>query len=249
MSKFLSIIFIFAFLPLFSQVNVKDSVIQTTFLSAHYSYNLPGGDLKDRFGSNSIIGGKFSLKTRKNWIFEIQGNFIFGNTVNENSILDSLRNSDGNIINGNGEVASVNLFERGFSFTANAGKIFPVFGPNKNSGIVFSNGIGFLQHKIRIENFMNTVPQIKDDYKKGYDRLSNGFAMTQFLGYLYLGNKRIYSFYLGIEVSEAWTKSRRSYDFDLMKKDEKSRFDIMSGLKVGWIIPLYKRTPKPYYIN
>lgn len=249
MNKFFTAILILLTFQVFSQVNIKDSLIQTSFLSAHYSFNLPGGDLKSRFGANSIVGGKYSFKTKSNWLFEAQGNFIFGNNIRESNILDSIKNSDGNIVDGNGEVATITMFERGFSFTGNVGKIFPVFGPNKNSGLVFTQGVGFLQHKIRIENFTNTAPQIKGDYKKGYDRLSNGLALTQFFGYTYLGNKRIYSFYAGFEITEAWTKNRRSYNFDQMKKDETLRLDLMSGIKVGWIIPLYKRSPRPYYIN
>ena len=236
----------------YSQISIKDSSINTGMFSANYSYDIPLGDLKDRFGDNSTIGGKFSYKTTKNWIFEFQGDFIFGNSIKEDNIFDSIKTpktSAGYIIDGNGRYAEVHLYERGYKFSLNGGKILPIIGPNKNCGIALIQGFGFIQHKIRIENPDNITPQIKGDYKKGYDRLTNGFAMTQFIGYVHLGNNRLFSFYAGIEFTEAWTRNRRSYNFDTQMQDDKLRFDGMCGAKVGWIIPMYKKVPKQFYYN
>ena len=232
----------------FSQISIRDSVINTGMFSANYSYNIPIGDLAKRFGENSTVGGKFSYKTNKNWIFEFQGDFMFGGNVKE-TFGDSIRTSTGDIIDGNGAYADIRTFERGFTFFLRAGKIFPIIGPNKNSGITLTNGFGFMQHKIRIENPDNVTPQIAGDYKKGYDRLTNGFAMNQFIGYTHFGNNRLYSFYIGLEITEAWTKNRRSFNFDTKTADNTSRFDGTCGLKFGWIFPLYKKVPHQYYYN
>jgi len=231
----------------FSQVNVKDSAISTSMISLSYSYQFPGGNLSERFASNSSVGGSYFYKTKTNWIGCINGNFMFRDTIKENGILNSISTKDGNIIDGNGIYADIKLYERGFYFDVKAGKLFPVFGSNKNSGIVILGGIGFLQHKIRIENKDNTAPQLKDDYKKGYDRLTNGFAVSEFIGYMYLGNSRLVSFYAGFEFVQAFTKDRRSYNFDLMSADKTKRLDILSGFKIGWVIPLYKRSPDKFY--
>lgn len=238
-----------------AQVNIKDSVISTSLLSISYSYQFPGGDLSKRFLSNSAIGGSYFFKTKSNWLIGADGFFMFRDTIKETGILDSISTKTGdigdigNLIDGNGIYAQVFLYERGFYFGMKGGKLFPVFGPNKNSGIVILCGLGFLQHKIRIENPDNTAHQIKGDYKKGYDRLTNGLALSEFIGYMYLGNSRLVSFYAGFEFTQAWTQNRRSYNFDMMGPDKTKRFDLLSGFKIGWIIPLYKRSPEKYYYN
>lgn len=230
-----------------AQVSIADSVIKTTILSPSYSFLFPGGDLADRYYSNSGIGGTFMLKNTKNWVYGIEGTFLFKDSVKETNIFDSIITTSGYLIDGNGTLADVRLYERGFYLGSKFGKLFPVWSPNPNSGFLICGGLGLLQHKIRIENPGNVTPQIKDDYKKGYDRLCNGLAINESVGYLYMGNSRLVSFYAGLEFYQGWTKSRRSYDFDKMQKDETKRFDSMWGFKVSWIIPLYKTAPKKYY--
>ncbi len=187
------------------------------------------------------------IKPKKNWLIGADGFFMFRDTIKETGILNSISTSDGNVIDGNGTFADIRLYERGFHVGIKAGKLFPVLGPNKNSGIVVLIGGGLLQHKIRIENPESAAPQIKGDYKKGYDRLTNGFALSEFVGYMYLGNSRLVSFFAGFEFTQAWTKNRRSYNFDMMGPDNTKRFDLLSGFKIGWIIPLYKRSPDKFY--
>lgn len=246
---YLSLLSLFIAEQGFSQVSIKDSAISTSLIQATYSFQVPGGDLSKRFVSNNAIGLGFLYKTRKNWILGADGFFMFRDTIKETSILDSITTSDGNIIDGNGIFADVQLYERGFHMGLKAGKLIPVWGPNKNSGIILLGGVGLLQHKIRIENKDNTASQIIGDYKKGYDRLTNGLALSQFIGYMYLGNTKLVSFYAGVEIVEAFTQNRRSYNFDLMGPDNTKRMDMLYSIKVGWIIPLYKRSPDPFYYN
>jgi hypothetical protein len=108
-------------------------------------------------------------------------------------------------------------------------------------------GGGIMQHKIHIVNSGNTAPQLDDEYKKGYDRLTNGFALTEFVGYKHLSRNRVWSFYGGIEFTQAFTVSRRDYNFDTMSADEAGRFDQLLGFRIGWVFPLYGRQPKEFY--
>ena len=232
----------------FSQkVNVKDSSISVAMFTANYAFQIPGGDLAKRFGANSSIGSNFMIKTKKNFLFGVDGNFIFGSQIKEDSLFANIATSDGHIINANGEFADVRTYERGFNTSFKAGKIFPLLGPNPNSGFVFLGSVGLLQHKIRIETPGNTVPALKGDYKKGYDHLTNGLCVSEFVGYMYFGNKRLVSFYAGFEFMQAWTQCRRDFNYSTMTRDNTKRFDLMNGLKVGWIIPLYLRTANSYY--
>jgi hypothetical protein len=247
--RYFSVLFLFVALRGFSQVNISDSVIATSLIQATYSYQIPSADLKDRFVSDNAVGMGYLYKTKKNWIFGADGFFMFRDTIKETGILDSISTIDGNIIDGNGIYAEVQLYERGFHMGAKVGKLFPLWGPNPNSGLMVLGGVGLLQHKIRIENRNNTAPQVSKEYRKGYDRLTNGLALSQFIGYMYLGNSKLVSFYAGVELVEAWTQNRRSYNFDLMGPDNTKRFDMLYTFKVGWIIPLYKRSPNAFYYN
>ena len=223
---------------------------QPDFISmvyASYAFQWPGGDLSDRFGANSTIGPGFMIKTSKNWIWGADINFIFGNTINEDSLMQNLATSDGHVINQMGRFAEISMFERGFFTSFKMGKIIPVFGSNPNSGIMLLAGGGYMQHKIKIEVTDNTAPQLNGEYKKGYDRLTDGFQLNQFIGYMHLGSTRIANFYIGVEFIQAWTQNRRSMNFDLGRRDDKNRLDLLTGIKVGWVIPIRKRMPEDFY--
>ncbi len=229
-------------LPSFSQVSVKDSSISTPILGLSYGYYFPSGDMADRFGNNSSVQLNLDFKSKKKAMIGINGSYFFGNSIKEN-LFDSL----GYIINKNGEFADIRLFERGFTTSITLGRIFTLKKPNQNSGIVFNVGFGFMQHKIRIEAIGNNTPQLSKQYKKGYDRLSNGFLLSQNIGYLYLSNNRLANFYIGFECMQGFTKNRRSYNFDTMEQDTKKRIDILYGAKLSWILPLYKKAPQEFY--
>lgn len=232
-----------------AQFNVRDSSASFFMIGGTFAYQIPGGDLADRFGNNFNVGGTFQWKTKKNWIFGIDGNFIFSDQVKENHILDKISTVQGWVIAQDGMYADVFLYERGFMFSAKAGKIFPLIGPNPNSGLMVTMGAGLLEHKIRIEDKGNRSPQLSDEYKKGYDRLTNGLSLTEFLGYVNFGNHRLVNFMAGFEFTQAFTRSRRNFNFDTMTRDDKSRVDLLFGIRVAWIIPLYKRVPREYYYN
>ncbi|HNP48057.1 MAG TPA: hypothetical protein PKL85_04425 [Bacteroidia bacterium] len=243
--------FLFALMSLSSigQSSLRDSSINLSMIGATFAYQYPGGDMADRFGNNFNVGGVFQVKLKSNFVFGFDGNFLFNEHVRENGILDSLRDSDGHFINAQGQFASIALVERGFKFELKAGKIFPVIGPNKNSGLLATVGAGILQHKIRFETKGGSYPSIEGDYAKGYDRLTNGLSVTEFLGYINFGNKRLVNFYGGLEFTQAFTQSRRDFDFDLQKKDTRKRIDLLFGFRVAWIIPIYKRAPRAYYFD
>jgi hypothetical protein len=233
----------------FSQVSIRDSAITTPMIFATYSYQWPGGDLAVLFGSNSSIGGGFLYKTKSNWLIGAEGNFLFGGDVKISpTLLSGIASNEGYIIDPNGFFADVYYYERGYSFFAKFGKLIPVLNPNPNSGITLMAGAGYLQDKIRIHTSGNDVPQVSGDYAKGYDRLNGGFALNGSLGYTYLGNTRMLNFYLGFEFTQSWTNNRRPRDFDTGKPGKPQYNSQFYGAKVIWFIPLYKRSPKPYYL-
>ena len=253
MSRYIIILFISIFLnntnSAYSQASVSDSVLSIPMFYVTYAYQFPGGDLAERFGNNSSIGGGFQWKTNKNWIIGSEFLFMFGNNVKvADQIMFNLKTSDGDIISMSGNFTNYAIFERGYYISGRIGKLLPVFSPNQNSGIVVMGSLGYLQHKIRIEVEKNTAPQLKDDYKKGYDRLAGGFAISQFVGYMHIGDSRLLNFFGGIEIYEAFTKAKRDVNFDTRKPDKiTNRFDLLIGLKIGWVVPIFKRMPEKYY--
>ena len=233
-----------------AQISLKDSSAFAGLIAFSYSFQFPGGDLLKTYGNNSTIGPSFSIKTSKNWILGADFNFIFGNDVKlYDQIVKSVAPPDGYVIAKDGTITDVKMFERGFSTMLKLGKIIPVFKSNPNSGLLVMVSGGYLQHNIRIEVDNNNTPQLMGDYARGYDRLSRGFAISEFLGYIYLSDKRLTNFYAGIEFTQAWTASIRDLNFDTMQKDQSQKSDRFFGIKVGWIFPLYKRSPDKFYYN
>ncbi|MBI5218874.1 MAG: hypothetical protein HY958_08085 [Bacteroidia bacterium] len=247
--KKICIIILVLLSKLISAQGINDTSVFVPMASVSFSVQIPGGDMAKRFGVNSNIAGHFSIKTRSNWILCVEGYYLFGNSIKESGILDSLKSSNGEIINEYGEYANIILSERGFYIGANLGKIIPVWGPNLNSGIILSAGAGLLQHKIRFDVEGNNVPSLQGDYAKGYDRLTNGLAAKVFIGYLYLGKNKLKNFTAGFEFYQAWTKCRRDFNFDTRQKDNRQRNDLLYSFKIGWVVPFNTRTPDKFYTH
>ena len=231
-----------------AQMLVSDTVVSTFLFQASYGLQSPGRDLTTNFGINSSLGAVLSYKTSKNWLWNLQGSFIFGDQVkNRTTLLKQVSTASGEIIDGNGTYTSLALFERGTHIQLKAGKIFSFHKPNPNSGIYVTTGLGFLTHRIRIESQFGSAPQIQGDYAKGYDRMRGGFAHSLEAGYFLMSNSRMLNFSLGFEFIQAFTKSMRDYQFDLRGNDPNSYIDHYYGIRINWMIPMYKRAPQKYY--
>lgn len=247
--SFLVVVFMFLSFYGNSQKNVRDSLVSLNMIGFSGGLQFPFGDMSERFGSNGIVGVSYHFKTKSNFLFGFEASLLFGSNVkNSDELAKDIRTSDGFFIDNAGMLASVLIQERGLDLRISAGKIFPIIGPNENSGILIKLGAGLLQHRTRFEARENEVPQIEGDSQKGYDRLSNGLSVSQFVGYQYFGDKNKVNFSIGLEFIEGFTQSRRDFNFDLLRKDETKRFDGLMGLKASWIIPIYQRTSDKYFI-
>ncbi len=254
------IVLFFLSLLLRAQLNANDTVIRAFIPAFTYAFQFPGGDVSDRYGFNSTIGFATMYKSSKNLILSLDANFIFGNKINNaDSILWMVETRSGHIIDGNGTYALYALYERGYSINFRIGKVLNVLSPNPNSGLMVMGGVGFLVHRMKIDNQHRTAPQISDDYAKGYDRLTGGVTFNEFIGYFFMGKSRVANFFAGFEFYQAFTKSLRDRDCDRMVYDQangtytpagpdKSNYlDLFYGFKIGWMIPVYSRAPDKYY--
>jgi len=249
MRKFiLFLLFCWASLSVNAQVNVKDSLLRAPMIVPNIGLNLPTGDLANRFGPFYSVGANYLHKTKKNWLFGADAHFLFSSDVKDTSMLKSVTTNDGFIIGSDGTLYDVRYQMRGMQGIARFGKLFPVIGPNKNSGIFTTLGIGFMQHKIRFDYERNAdLPPISKDYIKGYDRLSNGRAISPSFGYVHLSNSRLLNFFISVDYTAAFTKNRRSWNFDQKLADPSQRFDGHASFRIGWIMPFYQKKPDEFY--
>lgn len=225
--------------------------IGTPYIGIQYGLNWTGGDLAERYGLTNALGTHAGYKTEKNWIYGIDGNFFFGNDVSIDGVAQNLRDDKGQIINSSGTPAIVLLFNRGFNVNASISKIFSVWSPNPNSGIMVQFSAGYLWHKLRIETQEDEVPPLEGEYLKGYDRLTIGANTSQFIGYSFMANRGIWNFYGGIYFQQGYTVNQRDlfWDHPNEKVSKDLRIEHLFGFRVGWLIPIYKREAKDYYFN
>lgn len=236
-------------LPTLAQFQVRDSSLFDPHVSISFGRHTPGGDLAKRFGDSNNVGIGFHIKNKKNLYYGISGSYIFGTRVTQPGLLQNLLTDNFEILDDQGFVAPMAIQQRGFTLTLDGGYLWNVIGPNPNSGILIKGGVGLLQHKIRLEHQENEINALEGDYLKGYDRLCNGITFHQFLGYYHMSNNRLINFFVGAEAFQAFTEPRRDLNFDTQTTDSGIRRDNLVGLRVGWVLHLYERTPDKFYFN
>ena len=209
-------------------------------LGLDYGYQIPGGDLAKRFGPSFELGVNLNLMNLgKGYGLGIEGGFFFGNQVKED-VLKNLRTSDGGIIANDKTFADAALRQRGWMAGLAVSKLFPLSAENKGATLMIQLGSGILEHKIRIQDDPSkNVPILREAYKSGFDRLSNGWYTKQFIGFQSLASDRRINYYVGFEFVQAYTQGRRDFDFATQATLDEKRIDTLWGLKVGWILPFY----------
>lgn len=242
-------LFLLSFCLTEAQVNLKDSCVSAHLIQVDIGTGLPAFDMADRFGPHAIAGGGYQYKTNDNWLFGFNGAFIFGSVVKEDSLFNNIRTDAGYVIGSDGLLYDPILWESGFNGKIEVGKITNIWGINPNSGLAFTGGIGYMQHKIWIYIDETIVPQLSPEYRTGYDRLSSGFMLTQYIGYYFFSTKYFVNFRGGIEFMEAFTQNRRTINYDTQLSDTETRFDMLINLKVSWNLPIYKQPRTKFYTH
>ncbi len=204
-----------------------------------YNYQMPSGNLGNRFGNFNTIYAGGSLKTKHNWFYAAEVNYMFGPNIKEINILNNVSNSSGVINDAGGGPGKYSVGMRGYGFYGRFGKLFPLSSYNKNCGILVMLGGGYLMHWVNFNIPQGNIPQLSDDYQKGYDRLTAGIATNLFMGYMVHSQNRLLNFYAGLDFTNAFTKSVRGYNYDEMKADNEDRLDQIYSLRFGWLIPIY----------
>jgi len=253
--SFIIILFFTGSYQLFAQSAPIDDENRRQFFYAGFGGGIafPGGDLAERFGETGIASTGIHFKSYNNWLIGVDFDFFFGQNVKEDTILRHIGIFDGGTYHGSligtdGLLYIPDLGMRGFKLQIGGGKILPLLSPNPNSGLVLQGHVGFLQHKIRyyIQESGN-VPQLNDEIKKGYDRLTNGISFSEFIGYQHFSDNKLINFSIGLEFTQALTQNRRTLNYDTMERDDTQRLDLMYAIKARWILPFYRRQSTSYY--
>lgn len=217
-------------------------------ITASYAHQFPGGDLADRFGHNSNLGFSIVRRTSADWLPGLKGSFLFGNKVTEPGIIANVINSAGQVVDQDGAMADVFLFQRGWNAFITFGRMFPTARSKGRSGITTEAGAGYLRHKVRVQTQKNVVPQLEDDYLRGYDRLTAGPAALFQIGYQYLGPRRRANFHVALELVAGFTQPLRAFNFDTETYNRTGRLDLLTGLRIGWTLPIDRSEDERYFL-
>ena len=239
----------------YAQKSMKDSTISFGYISLVYNAAAPGGDMAERFGFTHLIGGEVGLKFENNFYLNAGAKFLFGNVVKEDiaaNVITRIGTDETGFttmaLGADGRFAEVRIWERGFTIPVTFGKIFSLSDKAPNSGIYVEAGGQFIQHKVLLEVIGNNVPYLDQEHRKGYDRKSNGFGFVEGFGYRFFSKTRTINFFAGFELSQNFTRSRRSVNYDTGLRDDRLRTDLLYSFKVGWTFPIYRAAPDDYYL-
>lgn len=233
-----------------AQVNIADSAASATIFNISGAYIFKGGDFAEYFANSAAVGGDVQYKFRSHWMISAGARFHFSDRIRqETEIFGGMITETGFILNLNGEYANISFRENGYEITADVSRVFPQWGHNANSGPIISAGVGYVTHYIFIRSNEDNVPNLSDEYAKGYDRLHRGLLTRQFIGYFHAGSNKRLNFTVGFEFMQGFTQNVRKFNYDTRQPDTGSKLDLYYGLKLSWFLPLYSSNTQQYYYN
>ncbi len=217
-------------------------------LTGKGSFDLPAADMAKRFGPSYRVGPAVLYKTKSNWVFGAKCDFILGSIIRQDSLMINIRDKysarSGQLyefINNNGQRIGIPVYERGYAIGLSGGKIIPLSNKHPDDGLMLLTSAGFIQHKIDIYDKDKSVMQLRGNYLKGYDRLTNGGFVEEYAGYTHFAKNRLVNYNIGLDFLAGFTQGRRDYLYDVMHGDTANRLDILFGIRGGWMIPIFKR--------
>ncbi|MBK9272070.1 MAG: hypothetical protein IPM48_10785 [Saprospiraceae bacterium] len=237
-----TLVFLLILLNVHSQNSKVAQNNEGIFVDIHLGYGSALAQLSDRYGPNQCVGLGLSYEPPQyHFPIGIKWTYLFGTRVYED-VLKPYRTSDlGQIIGEDGFQTDVRLRQRAFNIQIFTGGIFSLGSQSMaKHGLKWSLGLGFLQHRIRIQDDSRSASQINLAFRQGHDRLTNGLSVTGFIGYEFRSHSGRINFYTGFEPILGFTQSRRSYNYDTMQSESGiSRKDIYLQFKFGWYLPFF----------
>lgn len=224
---------------LFYSNSINSQNSQRLGLIFSYGLDLPGGDLADRFGINYNPGLDIDYFQNEKWFFGIHGHMLIGPIVKED-VISNIRTSDGGFVSQQQDLAVITMKQRGFLVGIHGGRFIKLNKGKNKHGIRLRLGSSIMTHYIIFNNETASTNQLLGDYTKGYDRLTRGITLEEFIGYQYINESGSLNTFIGFNFVHGFNKNLRPYDFDTRIRDEARKFDQLFGIRVGFTINLYE---------
>ncbi len=216
----------------------ESSRVDVWLTQLDYGIAIPAADLATRFGYNFDLGGGVAFLSRRGLYMGFDYDLLFGPQVKED-VLENLRSADGAIVGGDQALAQVFLRERGHRAGVQFGYLLDRRETFDRRGIMVLAGIDYFSHRVRIVDDFDALVQVQPPFDRGYDRFTAGWGLRQGLRYMHLSDNRLVNFYVQAEVMEAFTTDLRGYAYRNAAPVTGRRLDVLFGLELGWIIPIY----------
>ncbi len=218
------------------------------YIGFSYAYQIPLGELSDRFGGMNSMAVDADFVHKGKWQYTLQQQFFFGRNVKQN-LFSSMITDEGYVINTNSDLATLVVRARGWQTSLQVARIFDLDPRATVSGIRVGLGLGYLSHKIKIVENAKRLPLFEEPYVRGYDHLTRGFNIQEFIGYQHFDARGKLNFFAGIECIQGFTKNQRKWDYNLQQQIDGSRVDILLGFRVGLQITItsIKKAEDIYY--
>ena len=235
-----------------AQINVRDSLAPGWLITIRGGFFMPEMDLKDKYGKSYAVGIGTFYKTKTNWLIGINGDFWFGSEAKDRaSILQAIGNENGEVLDHFGNFGNAMTYQRGWLGGFDVGKIFRKTGHNANSGVFATMGLGYMQHRVRVEsaNRNSLLRQIEGEFQRGYDRLNIGWMSRVNIGYMHSHTGKTMNFMFAFEVMYGETENVRKYNWDTGMEDLKTYRNLTYGFRLTWFLPIYDKNFQTFYYN
>lgn len=225
---------------LMAQAGIRDSSIVISSLEIGYTAGWAEQDLLDRTNFAHVLSAQLSFKRKSNLVWGFGGTVDLGDYNESGNGLEHLNSDVGFPIDKNGLLVEINQQFFGYTLFGSLGKLWATNLNKPNSGFYTGVQFGFMQHKISYVYNGDDLPSLSGDYRKGYDHLSNGLMLAQNIGYKRYSVRNYLNYEIGFNITQGFTKNRRDWNYDEMRRADEARFDLRYGPYVKLVVPIYR---------
>ena len=209
-------------------------------LGVDFGAVLRRGPWSQTYGPALVTAARLEGATAGGWIGAVEGELLYGTDVRTDPIA-ALRTDLGLLGDDGGRAApaDVGLRARGFRLAALVG-----YGADFGEGPLGWRalvGPAYTVHNVRIQDDPSlTTSNLRDDYKRGYDRRAGGFGAFAEAGLTLADRGRRFVAFAVASANVFASRPLRSVQFDLRGRAPDPGTDTALGLRVGFVTALFR---------